>query len=110
MIGIELSPGSNFCSRLKVCSHLCFSVPGSYSCACPDNMRNVTSVSGNVTCECQPGEHMDANGECKTRSEYSSVISIVTTGNLNLYLAIEETKNVLFSVVILFNGVKFSTA
>lgn len=78
----ELSPGNSFCSQLKVCSHICLSVPGSYVCACPDNMRTVTSVSGTVTCECQPGEYMDANGECKTRSEYSTVI--VTTEKVNL--------------------------
>ena len=65
-----LLPGNNSCSRLKLCRHICLATPDSYSCACPDNMRTVTSVSGIVTCECQPGEFMDANGECKTSSEY----------------------------------------
>lgn len=65
-----LLPGNNSCSRLKVCSHICLATPNSYSCACPDNMRTVISASGIVTCECQPGEYMDSNGECKTRSEY----------------------------------------
>ncbi|XP_078381129.1 uncharacterized protein LOC144663915 isoform X2 [Oculina patagonica] len=62
----DAQTGNNSCSRLKLCSHICFAVPNSYACACPDNMRTVTSVSGIVTCECQPGEYMDSNGECKT--------------------------------------------
>ena len=64
-----LLPGNNSCSQLKVCSHICLATPNSYSCACPDNMRTVTSVSGIVNCECQPGEYKDPNGECKTQSK-----------------------------------------
>ena len=61
------------CSRLKRCDQLCLAVPGSYSCACPDNMKTVTSASGVVRCECQDGEYMDPNGECVTQSESSNV-------------------------------------
>ncbi|KAJ7384240.1 Sortilin- receptor [Desmophyllum pertusum] len=71
----DAQTGDNSCSRLKQCTHICLAVPNSYTCACPDNMRTVTTASGIVSCECQPGEYMDPNGECKTRSEYLTVIA-----------------------------------
>ena len=74
--------GDNSCSRLKQCTHICLAVPNSYTCACPDNMRTVTTASGIVSCECQPGEFMDPNGECKTRSEYLTVIATAVRMNL----------------------------
>ena len=66
-----LLPGNNSCSRLKLCRHICFAEPTGYTCACPDNMRTVTSSSGMITCECSAGEYMADNGECKTHSEYT---------------------------------------
>ena len=62
-------PGNNSCSQFKRCSHICLAIPNGYTCACPDNMRTVTSASGIITCECQPREYQDSNGECKTRSK-----------------------------------------
>ncbi|XP_049769267.1 sortilin-related receptor-like [Schistocerca cancellata] len=57
----SVQEGSNACDGNKVCSHLCFGLPGhKYSCKCPDGMKAGT----NTTCTCADGSKPFENGTC----------------------------------------------
>ena len=77
-------PGYNLCSQLKPCTHLCLADTNRrFQCACPDNMKTLRQLSGNVTCLCEGPDCKQ--GKCnilKTTTE----MPLIITPFLRIYL------------------------